>query len=617
MTETPDVTAPPPPDRPWLRARLEIHAPFLAVLGSAMLLRFLLAYVAYPGQGFATDLDQFAGWASVLAGHGPSTFYATSGANYPPGYMYVLWLLGILSQPVGSVLGISSGAATIALLKLPPMLADAAIGILLYRAGRSWFGANAGLVAAALFLFLPMTWYDSALWGQVDSVGSLLMLASLLALADGWSEPSMALAVLGVLVKPQDAICLVVVIPVLVRRHLLRIGTGPVPRLGGRLAEIDRRLQGPLTNQSPVRLVSTVAVAAVVGIVPLLPFDIQTFAPADQQGNLFVGHVGGLLGLFDSVAGQFSVLTANAFNAWSLAGGAPLTAGAGSGGSWTADSMPVLFGLTAVQVGTGLLSLVGLTVAAGLLVRDDRRAILLGFAVAAFAFYAVPTRVHERYLFALWPAGALLVGSYGPAVAGYVATALLNTINLHAVLGSSQQIGGNAGGGGLGGGRLSGGGGLGGSGFAGGGFGGSGPGGGSGFGGSGFGGSGFGGSSGSATSISLPFTDIARSEPVLTAVAVGQTAAFLALLILWVGYAFAPLVRAVWRMGHPGAAMGADEAGRAAAGERGRTGPHAGPKAGPKSGPLAGPHTGPLAGPKAGPATGDHDKQEPVQCRAA
>jgi hypothetical protein len=549
MTETPDAVAPPPPDRPSLRARLVIHAPFFAVLGSAMLLRFLLAYVAYPGQGFATDMDQFAGWASVLASHGPGAFYTSSGANYPPGYMYVLWFLGVVAQPVGSLLGMSSGDATIALLKVPPMLADAAIGVLLYRAGSSWFGRSAGLVAAALFLFLPMTWYDSALWGQVDAVGSLLMLASLLALADGWSEPSMALAVLGVLVKPQDAVCLVVVVPVLIRRHLLRVGSGPVPVLGARLAAFDRRLRGALTNQSPLRLVSTLAVGAVVGIVPLLPFDIQTFAPADQQGNLIVGHVGGLLGLFSSVTGQFSVLTANAFNAWSLAGSAPLTAGASSGGSWTTDSMPVLLGLTAVQLGAGLLALVGLVVAGGLLVRDDRRAILLGFAVAAFAFYAVPTRVHERYLFALWPAGALLVCSYGAGVAGYVATAILNTINLHAVLGSSQQIGGNAGGG------------LGGAGFTGGGFaggthtfnGGTSLG----------GGSGIGSSSGSAGSISLPFTDLARSEPVLTAVAVGQTMAFLALFVVWVGYAFRPLYMAVWRRGRaaaPPAALPGDAA---------------------------------------------------------
>jgi hypothetical protein len=67
----------------------------------------------------------------------------------------------------------------------------------------------------------------------VDAVGSLLMLAALLALADGWSEPAVALAMLGVLVKPQDAVCLVVVLPVLVRRHLLRIGSGPQAAAGG------------------------------------------------------------------------------------------------------------------------------------------------------------------------------------------------------------------------------------------------------------------------------------------------------------------------------------------------------------------------------------------------
>jgi hypothetical protein len=534
MSERNEVAATPPPGH---LDRLAAGAPFLAILGAAMLLRFLLAYVAYPGQGYATDMGQFASWASVLAGHGPGAFYQQSGANYPPGYMYVLWFLGVLGRPLGSILGTSSGDATLQLLKLPPMLADAAIGVLLYRAGSSWFGRNAGLVAAALFLFLPMTWYDSALWGQVDSVGSLLMLAALLALADGWSEPAMALGVAGVLVKPQDAVVLVVIVPVLLRRHLLRVGSGPVPVLRGRLAAIDAGLRCPLTNQGPARLVSTAVAAAVVGIVPLLPFDIQTFASPDLQGNLVIGHVAGLAGLFSSVSGQFSVLTANAFNAWSLAGDAPLAAGAGSGGSWTADSAAMLLGFSAFQLGTGLLVMVGLAVAGGLLVRDDRRAILLGFCVAAFAFYAVPTRVHERYLFALWPAGALLVCSYGAATTGYVATALLNTVNLHAVLGSPIAIGGMSGGFG---------------GASGGGFGGaSGLSGGRGFGGSslgGFGGlGGLGGTStGGITSITLPFTDLARSEPVLIAVAVGQTAAFVALFAVWMAYAFRPLMP-VWR----------------------------------------------------------------------
>lgn len=238
MTERNDDAATPPP------GRLARHGPFLAILGSAMLLRLVLAYVAFPGQGFATDIDQFGSWATVLAQHGPGAFYAQSGANYPPGYMYVLWFLGVLSGPVGSIFGISSGAATLQLLKLPPMLADAAIGILLYRAGASWFGRKAGLLAAALFLFLPMSWYDSALWGQVDAVGSLLMLAALLALADGWSEPAIGLAMFGVLIKPQDAVCLVVVLPLLLRRHLLRVGSGPVPNLGARLTRLNGRLRG-------------------------------------------------------------------------------------------------------------------------------------------------------------------------------------------------------------------------------------------------------------------------------------------------------------------------------------------------------------------------------------
>ena len=545
MTEANQV---PPRDLP---RRLADHGPFLAILGSAMLLRFLLAYVAFPGQGYASDLNEFGSWASVLANHGPGSFYQLSSANYPPGYMYVLWLLGALGGPLGSIFGISSSAATLVLLKLPPMLADAAIGVLLYRAGSSWFGRAAGLMAAALYLFLPIGWYDSALWGQVDAVGALVMLAALLALADGWSEPAIALAVLGVLVKPQDAICLVVVLPILVRRHLLRVGSGPRPNLGRRMANLNERLRGAITYQGPLRLVSTAAVGVVVGILPLLPFDIQMFASADLQGNLLAGHVAGLAGLFGSVANQYAVLTANAYNAWSLVGPAPLTSIAGSGsGTWTLDSMSVLWGISAAQLGTALLVVVGLTVAVGLLLRDDRLSMLLAFAVVAFAFYAVPTRVHERYLFALFPVGALLACRYGAAVLAYVGASLLNLVNLNAILGSSHVVGGPPGGfgrisGGANGGPISGPPGA---------FGGA-PGFGTGLAGSGIPGSAgtgaSGGVSGPATWINLPFVDLAKSEPVIVAVAIGQTVAFVALFVAWIAVAYGPLGRRVLRRTAP------------------------------------------------------------------
>jgi hypothetical protein len=509
----------------------------IGVLGAALALRLVLAYVVYPGQGLVGDLDLFTSWATTLARVGPGGFYTAAGsANYPPGYMYVLWLVGIAGNAISGVHGVSADQAVGQLLKLPAIGADIAIGGLLWWAGRRWFGGRAGLLAAALYLFIPVTWYDSALWGQVDAVGALVMLAALILLVEGWSEPAAALAALGVLVKPQDAICLVIVIPVLVRRHLLRPGSGPVPGRGPRAALLDRRLGGILTAQGPIRLATSALVALVVLIVPLLPFDIGALGPASLADVPVIGHLAGLVGLFVADGGQYSVLTANAYNAWALVGGASLASVVGgSGGAWIPDSLQVAGGLSAVTVGALLLALTGLLVAGGLLLRCDRLAILLGLSVVAFAFYALPTRVHERYLVPFFAPAALLAAGSMRAGLGYLGLGALNAVNLHAVLAAPLRIA-SGGLGGGGGGAFGGPGGTDAFSAAGGGaaFSGAGRGAGTlidGFGGAA--GGGFGGRSGSA-SISLPFADLARGELAVTLVAVGQTAGFVALLAAWI-----------------------------------------------------------------------------------
>jgi hypothetical protein len=388
------------------------------------------------------------------------------------------------------------------------------------------------VVAAALYLFMPVGWYDSALWGQVDAIGALLMLAAVLALGDGWTEPAMVLATLGVLVKPQDAICFVVVLPLLVRRHLLRIGSGPMPQLGRHTAALDARLGGRLTDQGPLRLGTSILLGAVVGVVLLLPFDLGVRGPASLADLPVIGQVAGLIGLFGADTGQFSVLTANAFNGWALVGSSPLTSIASGGGSWTSDSLVVVAGLTAVEVGAILLAMVGLLVATGLLVRDDRRTPMLGFALMAFAFYALPTRVHERYLFPFFPAAALLAAPYLVGALAYFGAALLNAVNLHAVLGSGNSFGGFGGAGNAGGRQPGSGVGPGGAGLGPGGL--PGP------------GLGHGGGVGAGSGLSwpkLPFSDIATSQPVIACVAVGQTLVLVALVGMWLVVAFGPLLR--------------------------------------------------------------------------
>ena len=431
------------------------RSPFLAILAGGLLLRVLLAFVLFPKQGFSTDMQLFASWATTLARVGPGSFYATAtGADYPPGYLYILWLLG--NAPA---------SALPLLLKVPAILADLGIALIVYVAARRSLGERAGLIAAALYLFIPVTWYDSALWGQVDAVGALLLIASLVLLIEKQSEAAIALAVLAILVKPQEAIGLVVVLPVLVRRHLI-------------------------LSESRLRLLSSAFAGAAALVLPLVPFDI--------------GGVPGLVRLFQSDADGYSVLTANAFNVWALVGPTPLAQIFASGGSWTPDSLVVAGGMTALTLGAVALVAVGLVVAGGLLVRDGRVPILLGFAIVAFAFYAVPTRVHERYLFPFFTAGALLAAEFVAASVGYLVIGALNAINLHAVLAAPLSITSGVGGFGRG----------------------AGP-------GAGRAGGGFGGLATQISAIRLPFADLARSEIVVALVALGQTAALVALLVAW------------------------------------------------------------------------------------
>ena len=57
-------------------------------------------------------------------------------------------------------------------------------------------------------------------------------------------------------------------------------------------------------------------------------------------------------------------------------------------------------------------------------------------------------------------------------------------------------------------------------------------------------GSGLGGVRDGVSSIALPFADLARSEPVVIAVAVGQSLLFVALLVSWIVVAFGPTLSA-------------------------------------------------------------------------
>ncbi len=394
----------------------------VVLLVAGLALRLTIAYIVLPGSGFENDLSSFTSWALTLADHGPGGFYANAGfADYPPGYLYLLWPVGLLANALAPLAGTDAASLAGTLIKLPSIGADICIGALLFRMVTRWSrspGANAGrlgLVAAGAYLFNPITWYDSALWGQTDAVGALVMLVGVSLLLRGHSEGAVAAAILAGLVKPQFGVVLVpIVAAVLLRRHLLAVGSGPHhrPRLPDPLASWLVRQQGP------IRLLSSAAIGLGVMLLLLTPFRLD---------------IPGFIRLVAETAGGYPWLSVNAYNPWALMG----SEGAGSlatGGGWSSDTVPLLGPFSGVVVGTVLLAGGFLLGVARLLLRADRWSIVVVTVFLSLAFFVLPTRVHERYLFPAFAFLPLLAVADGRWRWATVLLAAGSFINLHAIL---------------------------------------------------------------------------------------------------------------------------------------------------------------------------------------
>ncbi len=398
------------PIRP-LRA-LALSPALIVLLLAGLALRLTIAYVLFPASGFESDLASYTAWAATLAEHGPAGFYAHSGfSDYPPAYLYVLWALGSL---------VGAGGDPGDLIKLPPILFDVGVGYTIYRLlrGWTWPGSRSetlALAAAALYLFNPVSFYDSALWGQSDAVGALVVLLGMAALIRGNSEGAAVLAVTAALVKPQFGVVLIpLVLFVLLKRHLVRPGSGPrhQPWAPSRAAAWLAREQGwP-------RLLTAFVVAWVTFFVIALPFGM---GPLEYLDRMF------------STAGGYGYLTVNAYNPWALigVGGAPSLA---AGFNWIEDTLPLLGPLPGVVLGAFLLLVGFLWGTLRAAIRDDRWTIIVATTFLAAAFFILPTRVHERYLFpiiAVMPLLAVVQRRWLLALLMLSAGAF---INLHGVL---------------------------------------------------------------------------------------------------------------------------------------------------------------------------------------
>lgn len=416
-SESPAATdgTPPPPAQGARRYVTLLSLLLMLAAGSGI--RLWLA--ASPDLVNEPDMVLFLRWARGLAEHSLSGFYANERfCDYTPLSLLIFYGVGHLAAGLDRL---QDTPTLQMLLKLPACLADLLLAVLLALEARRLFGPRAGLPAFALFFLNPVVIYNSAYWGQVDSIFTTLLVAALLCTTRrGWLLTG-ALAAAALLTKFQ-AIALV---PLLLL-EAYRVATW--------------RALAPL-------LVAAVAAAAVI----LAPF---AWAGCVEEA---------LKRPYVQVIGQYSDLSKGAFNLWALTGtpeasdtsplppvlqyvanGAvqvPLVADDSS--SILSPRLPLLW-ITWRHTSLVLYAL-AVAIILSLYARRPTHSGRYGAALLlSFAFFLLPTEMHERYAFPALACGAVWALADAWRERAYLLFSGLMLLNLAAVTPSGplgMQIG--------------------------------------------------------------------------------------------------------------------------------------------------------------------------------
>ena len=351
------------------RARLLVAG----VIAVGVIVRLL----AVRAQGFPTDVGTFQAWAERLAQIGPGRFYEPGYfSDYPPAFLYVLWLLGALFD--GEFLRLAVKAISI----------PADIGIALLAARVVWrtAGRTAGIVAAAIWSLQPGPIFAGPYWGQVDAVGTLPLFGSLVAAGSRRWWLAGALAALAALVKPQFGIGLLVIAGAAAFEFIREARWRPVAETLGAAAATAYVICVPFWGLDPTRITAE------------------------------------LVRLVRSASETYPYTSLYAFNGWSI-----------FYDFWKPDTDLVFWGGVLLVAGL-VLSMVPLWW------RRDTAMLLACAVLAGLVFYFLPTRAHERYLFPVFALALPFAAARWRALLPYVVLALAFALSLYYAFTRYQQF---------------------------------------------------------------------------------------------------------------------------------------------------------------------------------
>lgn len=304
---------------------------FLIIAG--LIIRLVLIFLP----GFKIDVDAWFAWALRLSHFDFSHFYNKDFfSDYTPGYLYILSILGFFKN-----LFIINNSSFYLLLKVPAIISELIIGWLIYKETNKITSRKWAIIAFVLVLLSPVLIFNSSVWGQIDGILTMLMLAAIISLNKNSLIISSVFFGLALLVKPQ-AVALVPLFAVFLINHF--------------------KLSNLLKLSVPGFL-----------IIFILTFP---FFPNQTLVRLIMRIL--------QTAGEYPYTSINAYNLWGVIG------------FWINDNQ--LWNVLSYQT-WGYLLLAGYWILIGYFYLKRRLSLYALATLATLAFFFLPTRVHERYLY--------------------------------------------------------------------------------------------------------------------------------------------------------------------------------------------------------------------------
>ncbi|KKQ95765.1 MAG: hypothetical protein UV74_C0013G0372 [Candidatus Woesebacteria bacterium GW2011_GWB1_43_14] len=364
----------------------------------AFLFRLIFAFwIWHP------DLNNHIDWGIRFWDYGAKGFYAPESnvwnytwPNQPPGtiiifaFIYKLfkfifsffWFLNIKIPLFPSlVMLFLEDRLYPALLQLPAILSDLGMAYLIYKILVKWKNVQTARFGAILFLFNPIIWYNSAVWGQTDATVNFFGLLALYFLLNKKLTKSLLAIAISLYIKVSLAIFLPLFAIVIVRqRH--------------KVINIVKSLSFP--------------VLIILGVTLFFSTKVD---PATWLYNIYTKKV---------LTEQLQVITANAFNLWAALTGI--------------HEQPHILKLGPLSYQYWGMVLTGLVLAPifwKLWRNQDKENIFWSFVLLAFSVWMFKTNMHERYLYPLFPYLTILVARDRKLLPIYWSLSGINLLNLY------------------------------------------------------------------------------------------------------------------------------------------------------------------------------------------